>query len=54
MQTPQIDHTFTPKPALAGYYIINGAKARLQLTIRPNIIRRFLCKLLLDWHWEEA
>lgn len=42
----------TKKPTV-GYYIVNGANARLRITVRPSIIHRFFCKVLLGWYWED-
>ena len=45
--------TIKPMPKNEGGYRIGG-HFKIMLTKKPHFLARWMCKLLLDWHWEEG
>jgi hypothetical protein len=46
-------HEITTPPKNVGGYRI-GVHFKIMLTKKPHFLARWMCKLLLDWHWEEG
>lgn len=52
VQAPQGAIGFVmPPPTVGGYDLGN---VQIMLTRRPHWLARWLCRLLLDWHWHEV
>ena len=43
----------TQPPPNVGRYRIGG-NFYIMLTKKPHFLARWMCKLLLDWHWEDG
>ena len=45
--------TIKPLPKNEGGYRIGG-HFKIMLTKKPHFLARWMCKLLLDWYWEDG
>lgn len=52
MSTTQ-NHAFYQPPAPAGTWVI-GKRLHIQVTKRPRLLTRWLCRLLLEWEWKDS